>query len=731
MKMTKRAICLLLAAVMALALTVPVLAMDEPDTPSVTEAGKTVKLDPGSGGAFSGQSKGEVYEVTLTEEGKLPQILPEPTREGWDFQGWYTELPTEGELQSVTDIEDGQSYTYKKEVFKPNGDEIKAGGVVPADVNKLYAYYMYQTVELKLNANGWNNIFHALSCTRLYDKVITEEDLVVINMTHESWDKIVDWNGTVFDGWWTEPNGGTQFKPDGHTTFGQLVDRGVKELYAHWHNDAMNVTQNDATQSYDVTKPTGNLMFGDNIHMQNWIHCGDPLTLTVRRGFGGSLAGIKWTIEDPTVIEITSQAEDGSSITVKGLGNNNDEPHSTKVTATLGGQSVSVYVNVGHHFIERTTVYAARCEDRGQEDRYCAECGRQIRVYVPELGHNYAITSTVPGSCTASEKTVQECTRCHKTVETVTAAPKGHQFKDTVEDGCGGKIEIRTCTVCGYTETTGGDGSAHTWETSPTIDIPATCIHEGSQSTHCSNCHATKDVTSIPATGVHSYGDWTVTKQPHYHSTGERVRTCTVCGAKQTEILPEDDNVPGTYPSYGGGGGGGGGAAPEETPTPTPSETPSPSPEPSPEPGTTPEPSPVPVPVDPPKTEDGSGWSYDYDTGDYYYFVEGEPKANYWAMEEAASQWGYWYYVGSDGKLATGLQYIENSNGTGWYFLQPDTTNGCIGRMLTGWQWIGTEAGTGWFNTAHGGVNGQCTYTTEWGDYNASDNTWGKDHIAH
>ena len=336
MKMTKRAICLLLAAVMVLALTIPVLAMDEP---AAAAAGKTIKLDPGSEGAFSGQSKGEVYEVTLTEEGKLPQILPEPTREGWDFQGWYTEPPTEGELQSVTVIEDGQSYTYKKEVYQSNGDEITGGSAVTPG-STFYAYYTYRTVELKLNANGWNNIFGALTCTRLYDRVISEEDLIVINMTHESWDKVVDWNGTVFDGWWTtKDNSGRQIKPADHTTFGQLVDSGVKELFAHWHNDAMHVTQNDATQSYDVTKPTGNLMFGDNIHMQNWIHCGDPLTLTVRRGFGGSLAGIKWTIEDPTVIEITSQAEDGSSITVKGLGNNNDEPHSTKVTATLGRPS--------------------------------------------------------------------------------------------------------------------------------------------------------------------------------------------------------------------------------------------------------------------------------------------------------------------------------------------------------------------------------------------------------
>ncbi len=128
------------------------------------------------------------------------------------------------------------------------------------------------------------------------------------------------------------------------------------------------------------------------------------------------------------------------------------------------------------------------------------------------------------------------------------------------------------------------------------------------------------------------------------------------------------------------------------------------------------------LPVAAPKS--GTGWAYDKATGDYYYFVDGVQKFNYWANEPAASQWGYWYYVGPDGKLATGFQYVENENGTGWYLFQPDNGDGCIGRMLTGLQWTGSDAGMGWFNTAHGGLNGQCLYTTEWGAYNAAAGLW-------
>ena len=132
----------------------------------------------------------------------------------------------------------------------------------------------------------------------------------------------------------------------------------------------------------------------------------------------------------------------------------------------------------------------------------------------------------------------------------------------------------------------------------------------------------------------------------------------------------------------------------------------------------------TPAPIDPPK--DGTGWAYDETTGDYYYFVDGVQKSDYWA----ASQRGLWYYIGSDGRLARGFQYVKNLNGTGWYMFQTDNTNGCIGRMLTGWQWIGPYWGTGWFNTAHGGVNGQCTYTTEFGNYSAATGLWA-DGLSH
>ena len=74
--------------------------------------------------------------------------------------------------------------------------------------------------------------------------------------------------------------------------------------------------------------------------------------------------------------------------------------------------------------------------------------------------------------------------------------------------------------------------------------------------------------------------------------------------------------------------------------------------------------------------------------------------------------------------MLQGLQYIENPNGTGWYMLQYEKDDfNCRGRLLTGWQNTGV-AGTGWFTTSRGVEHGKCTYTTAWGDYNATTGLW-------
>ncbi len=67
---------------------------------------------------------------------------------------------------------------------------------------------------------------------------------------------------------------------------------------------------------------------------------------------------------------------------------------------------------------------------------------------------------------------------------------------------------------------------------------PAACTTEGSISYKCTYCDTTKDEI-IPATGIHSYGEWTVRKPATALEGGVESRTCSVCGAAETREIPK------------------------------------------------------------------------------------------------------------------------------------------------------------------------------------------------
>ncbi len=132
----------------------------------------------------------------------------------------------------------------------------------------------------------------------------------------------------------------------------------------------------------------------------------------------------------------------------------------------------------------------------------------------------------------------------------------------------------------------------------------------------------------------------------------------------------------------------------------------------------------------PPAPASGTGWAYDESTGDYYFYKNNKLVANYWVGKvDGASKWdGNWYYVDADGKLLTGMWYIDDLHGgAGWYFLQPTNNNGEIGKMMTGWQWVGEQGGINYgtcYFSSKNGESGKCTYSTELGNWNGA--TWMK-----
>ena len=86
-----------------------------------------------------------------------------------------------------------------------------------------------------------------------------------------------------------------------------------------------------------------------------------------------------------------------------------------------------------------------------------------------------------------------------------------------------GNSEKIKCSLCGavISELEIIPALGHAWDSKPTTDKKATCTGGGLQSIHCSRCSETKDVKAIPATG-HSYGEWSITKEPTCTEEGSR-----------------------------------------------------------------------------------------------------------------------------------------------------------------------------------------------------------------
>ncbi|WP_166078676.1 hypothetical protein [Xiamenia xianingshaonis] len=99
-------------------------------------------------------------------------------------------------------------------------------------------------------------------------------------------------------------------------------------------------------------------------------------------------------------------------------------------------------------------------------------------------------------------------------------------------------------------EKKGADGlyrCAHSGTPKTTLGYyPATCGDDGyAGTTYCKFC---KEVASfgatIPATGQHAYGEWTVTKEATEFEPGEQERACSVCSEKETEEVPALGHTP-------------------------------------------------------------------------------------------------------------------------------------------------------------------------------------------
>lgn len=218
-----------------------------------------------------------------------------------------------------------------------------------------------------------------------------------------------------------------------------------------------------------------------------------------------------------------------------------EEGVKTYTCTNCGDTKTEAVPATGHSWDEGKVTKDPTCEEEGVKTYTCTDCGETKTEAVPALGHSYdeGVITQQP-TCTVDGEITYTCERCGATLKDPVDAT-GHSFGpwETLESpSCtDAGSEQRTCTACGYKETRNLDATGHIWETDYTVDKPATCTSDGSQSIHCANCSATKDAQVIPATG-HNWDEGQVTQAATCTQPGVMTYHCTVCGATKTEPIP-------------------------------------------------------------------------------------------------------------------------------------------------------------------------------------------------
>ena len=158
--------------------------------------------------------------------------------------------------------------------------------------------------------------------------------------------------------------------------------------------------------------------------------------------------------------------------------------------------------------------------------------------------HSYTKTAEINATCVTGGITSYACTGCNAVYSTVTSATghiMGEYINDNNESSCVTASQSAFCTNgCGIFITVAGEfvegeitePHAHSYEA---VTTEPTCTEEGKTVYTC-DCSDTYTET-IAATG-HTWGEWVETTAPTTTSTGVETRTCSACGATETQDIP-------------------------------------------------------------------------------------------------------------------------------------------------------------------------------------------------
>ena len=106
-----------------------------------------------------------------------------------------------------------------------------------------------------------------------------------------------------------------------------------------------------------------------------------------------------------------------------------------------------------------------------------------------------------------------------------------HTFTTTTASGChGDTITTKTCSTCGYSETTASDVTKHTWSSTYKTIVAATCAAVGKEAKYCTQCGA-YDASSVRDIAKTSHTlTWVTLQNATCGATGVKIEKCSTCG---------------------------------------------------------------------------------------------------------------------------------------------------------------------------------------------------------
>lgn len=191
------------------------------------------------------------------------------------------------------------------------------------------------------------------------------------------------------------------------------------------------------------------------------------------------------------------------------------------------------FTALGHDYIVTEDTAAGHGFD-GRLVQQCKNCGDEIvEIRKGEL-HSYAVAESVAPTCETDGKTVYICSVCSDSYEEKSSAT-GHSYRETeyvaagdTEDGYRKFI----CSDCGKEKTEKEYSCEHIYNKE---EIPPTCTTDGKLTEICTLCGYVKE-TEIPAIG-HDYVKQ-MDEAATCTSVGFYKGKCSVCGDVVTESRP-------------------------------------------------------------------------------------------------------------------------------------------------------------------------------------------------